>query len=219
MRTLADEAFSLDGILRIASERLYTEPRLAPEEERSSDLAIAGLNPDAETLQAARPAAVLVGLVPRRDGLSVVFAERAGHLRQHSGQIAFPGGKIDPDDEGPLAAALREAEEEIGLAPDLVRPLGFLAPYFSSTGYRITPVIGLVNPAASLVANPDEVASIFEVPYAFLMNPAHHQLHEKEFRGQMRRYFAIPWQERYIWGVTAGILRMLWKRLHAPDDS
>jgi 8-oxo-dGTP pyrophosphatase MutT (NUDIX family) len=211
--------FSLDTILKQAETRLYTEPRLAPEDRRFGDLVTAGMNPDAETLAAAKPAAVLIGLVPRTEGISILFAERAGHLRQHSGQIAFPGGKIDPEDDGPLAAALREAEEEIGLTAAKVQPLGFLAPYFSSTGYRITPVVGIVDPSAEMTPNPDEVASVFEVPYAFLMDPANHQMHEREFRGQMRRYFAMPFGERYIWGVTAGILRMLWMRLHAPHDS
>ena len=139
-------------------------------------------------------------------------------MRQHAGQIAFPGGKIDDTDEGPLDAALREAEEEIGLAAADVMPLGFLGPYFSTTGFRITPVVAMVTPDAALTLNPVEVDAVFETPLPFLMDPANHHLHEREWKGAMRRYFAMPFGDHYIWGVTAGIIRMLWLRLYAARD-
>jgi 8-oxo-dGTP pyrophosphatase MutT (NUDIX family) len=201
-----------------ARARLYASERLAPEDAAHSDHAIAGMNPDAPTLAAARPAAVLIPIVARPEGATLLLTQRASALRQHSGQIAFPGGKIDAADADALAAALREAEEEIGLAPRHVEPLGFLGPYFSTTGFRITPVVGLVAPDAALAVNREEVDEAFETPLSFLMDPANHHTHEREWKGLMRRYFAMPHGDRYIWGVTAGIIRMLWLRLYAPRD-
>jgi 8-oxo-dGTP pyrophosphatase MutT (NUDIX family) len=201
-----------------ARARLYAGERLAPEDAAHSDNAVAGMNPDARTLADARPAAVLVPIVARPDGATLLLTERASGLRQHSGQIAFPGGRIDDGDAGALGAALREAEEEIGLSPGLVTPLGFLGPWFSTTGYRITPVVALVEPDAPLALNGMEVAAAFETPLSFLMDPANHRTHQREWKGGMRSYFAMPWGDRYIWGVTAGIIRMLWLRLYAPRD-
>ncbi len=154
----------------------------------------------------------------RPEGVTLLLTRRAAALRQHAGQIAFPGGKIDETDAGPLDAALREAGEEIGLSPEHVMPLGFLGPYFSTTGFRITPVVAMVAPEAALAPNPIEVDAVFETPLPFLMDPANHQLHEREWKGAMRRYFAMPFGDHYIWGVTAGIIRMLWLRLYAPRD-
>ncbi len=206
------------AIEKRARERLYPEARLAPDDPAHSDHAIAGMNPDEATLALARPAAVLVPLVARPEGVTLLLTRRAAALRQHAGQIAFPGGKVDDTDDGPLGAALREAGEEIGLAPEHVMPLGFLGPYFSTTGFRITPVVALVSPGAALTLNPIEVDAVFEAPLPFLMDPANHLTHEREFKGAMRRYFAMPYGDHYIWGVTAGIIRMLWLRLYAPRD-
>jgi 8-oxo-dGTP pyrophosphatase MutT (NUDIX family) len=175
------------------------------------------MRPDAATLAGARPAAVLIPVVARPDGATLLLTQRASGLRQHSGQIAFPGGKIDEGEEA-LAAALREAEEEIGLPPDHVEPLGFLGPYFSTTGFRITPVVALVPPDAPLALNAIEVEGTFETPLAFLMDPANHKTHSREWKGAQRSYFAMPFGDHYIWGVTAGIIRMLWLRLYAPRD-
>ncbi len=202
-----------------ARTRLYQSVQDAPEDEAYSDHAIAGMQPDAATLATARPAAVLIPIMARAEGATVLLTQRSSILRQHSGQIAFPGGKIDPTDASPLDAALREASEEIGLSARHIAPLGYLGPYFSTTGFRITPVVALVSPDASFSLNADEVSGIFETPLSFLMNPDNHQTHEREWKGQMRRYFAMPHEDRYIWGVTAGIIRMLWLRLYAPHPN
>ncbi|MGL4242816.1 MAG: CoA pyrophosphatase [Beijerinckiaceae bacterium] len=210
-------SFRPDAVAERARARLSATERLAPEDAAHSDLAIAGMQPDAATLAGAKPAAVLIPVLARPEGATVLLTQRSSGLRQHSGQIAFPGGKIDAD-ENALGAALREAEEEIGLPADQVEPLGYLGPYFSTTGFRITPVVALVRPDAPLALNPIEVEATFETPLAFLMDAANHQTHQREWQGRMRSYFAMPFGEHYIWGVTAGIIRMLWLRLYAPRD-
>jgi 8-oxo-dGTP pyrophosphatase MutT (NUDIX family) len=163
-----------------------------------------------------KEAAVLVPIVQREAGASVLFTERATGLRQHSGQIAFPGGRVDPEDGTVLAAACREAEEEIGLERRFIEPLGYLDAYLSSTQYLVVPVVGLVSPGHTLRLNPSEVADTFEVPLEFLMDPAHHELHSREWKGRLRRYYAIPYGDRYIWGVTAGIVRNLYETITRP---
>jgi 8-oxo-dGTP pyrophosphatase MutT (NUDIX family) len=208
-----------DELRQRARSSLYADARDAPEDAGFSDLAIAGMHPDLETLALATPAAVLIPIVARGDGLFIVLTERSSALRKHAGQIAFPGGRVDPTDDGPLGTALREAEEEIGLVPAAVEPLGFLGPYFSTTGFRISPVVALIDPAARLTPNPGEVERVFETPLSFLMDPANHLTHEREWKGAIRRYFAMPHGDNYIWGVTAGIIRMLWLRLHGPHSS
>jgi 8-oxo-dGTP pyrophosphatase MutT (NUDIX family) len=135
-------------------------------------------------------------------------------MRSHSGQVAFPGGKID-DGETPLAAALREAREEIGLAPRFVEPLGWLDPYLTGTGFRILALVAIVDPSFSLTINRDEVEDVFETPLSFLMNEANHQRQSREWQGRLRHFYAMPYQERYIWGATAGILRNLYERLYS----
>lgn len=162
-----------------------------------------------------RPAAVLVPVVAREGEAMVLLTQRASHLRDHSGQIAFPGGKIDAGDPSPLETALREAEEEIGLPRRLVQPLGYLDPYLSGTGFRILPVVAMVEPVYALSLNPDEVDAAFEVPLGFLMTEANHQRHAREWKGSLRHYYAMPYEDHYIWGVTAGILRNLFERLYA----
>jgi 8-oxo-dGTP pyrophosphatase MutT (NUDIX family) len=163
-----------------------------------------------------RPAAVLIPVVTRSDGATVLLAQRAAHLRDHSGQIAFPGGKIDPADPSPVATALREAEEEIGLSEGFVTPLGYLDPYLSSTGFRILPVVAAVDTGYGLTLNPAEVDAAFEVPLGFLMSPRNHLRHAREWKGSLRHFYAMPFEDRYIWGVTAGILRNLYERLYVP---
>jgi len=162
--------------------------------------------------QPVRPAAVLISVVDHPQP-TVLLTQRAPHLTDHAGQISFPGGKIDVTDASPLATALREAEEEIGLSREFVDPIGYLDLYGTSFGFRILPTVARVRPGFSLHINKSEVDDAFEVPLAFLMDPANHQVHSREFRGMERSYYAMPFAERYIWGATAGILRLLYERI------
>jgi 8-oxo-dGTP pyrophosphatase MutT (NUDIX family) len=162
-----------------------------------------------------RPAAVLIAVVDHPQP-TVLLTQRSEHLNDHAGQISFPGGKIDPTDASPLDTALREAEEEVGLDRSFVDPIGYLDLYGTSFGFRILPTVARVKPGFSLRINRSEVDDAFEVPLSFLMNPANHQLHSKEFRGIERTYYAMPFAERYIWGATAGILRVLYERICKP---
>lgn len=162
-----------------------------------------------------RPAAVLVPVVTHPEGATFLLTERAAHLRSHSGQIAFPGGRVDPEDRSPIDAALREAEEEIGLDRSWVQPLGYLDAYLSGSNFFVLPVVAAVQPGFRLTINADEVADAFEVPVSFLMDEANHAIHSREWNGAMRRYYAMPFADRYIWGVTAGILRNMYERLYA----
>jgi len=187
----------------------------APPEALSPDLgggdfALNG-GPPAQ-LALARRAAVLAPIVARPDGLTMLLTQRAANLRAHSGQVAFPGGKIEPG-ETALETALREAHEEIGLEARFVEPLGWLDPYLTGTGFRIAPLVALVEPGFALTLNPDEVEAAFETPLAFLMDEANHAIHEREWAGKMRSFYAMPYHDRYIWGATAGMLRNLWERL------
>jgi 8-oxo-dGTP pyrophosphatase MutT (NUDIX family) len=165
--------------------------------------------------QPIRPAAVLIPVVEHAQP-TVLLTQRAAHLNDHAGQISFPGGKIDATDASPLDAALREAEEEIGLTRQFIDPIGYLDLYATGFGFRILPTVARVKPGFELRINEAEVDDAFEVPLAFLMNPANHQVHRKEFRGMERSYYAIPFEERYIWGATAGILRVLYERICLP---
>jgi 8-oxo-dGTP pyrophosphatase MutT (NUDIX family) len=162
-------------------------------------------------------AAVLIPLVDRPGGLTVLLTQRTNHLSSHSGQIAFPGGKVDAEDADAQATALREAEEEIGLASDSVEVLGTFPTYTSGSAYIITPVVGLLRDGFSVSANPDEVADIFEVPLAFLMDPANHHRHAVDWAGQRREWLSMPYTEagaeRFIWGVTAAMLRNFYRFL------
>lgn len=160
------------------------------------------------------PAAVLVPLIERPDGLSVLLTQRTEHLRSHAGQIAFPGGRADPG-ETPWQTALRESWEEVGLDPGLVELAGLSDPFWTRTGYVITPVVGFVSPRMTLKPNPDEVAEVFEVPFDFLMDDANHQSALREFPdGVAREVWAMPYRNRHIWGVTAMLLRDLHTRLY-----
>jgi 8-oxo-dGTP pyrophosphatase MutT (NUDIX family) len=161
-----------------------------------------------------RPAAVLVPLVMHEAGLTVLLTRRADTLRQHTGQIAFPGGRCDPG-ETPVQAALREAQEEVGLDPSFVEVAGLLTPYETVTSYRVIPVVGFVRPGFTLAINKGEVAEAFEAPFEFLMNTANHQRQSRETPSGERRYFyAMPYEDYYIWGATAGMLRGLYQRLY-----
>jgi 8-oxo-dGTP pyrophosphatase MutT (NUDIX family) len=160
---------------------------------------------------AAKPAAVLIPVVDR-SAPTVILTERTADLPSHAGQIALPGGKIDGD-ETPATAALREAEEEIGLKPALVEPLGYLDLYLTFSGFRILPTVARVGPDFALTLNPSEVADVFEVPLEFLMMPENYARKSRGWNGIIRHYYEIPYRNRYIWGVTAGILRNLYERI------
>jgi 8-oxo-dGTP pyrophosphatase MutT (NUDIX family) len=195
---------------RLARARLLPEPP-------SLDTGLGGgdddLNPEAPRISGdLRHAAVLVPVIARQP-LSVLLTARTDHLPSHAGQIAFPGGKVEAFDQGPLSAALREAREEIDLDPSFIEPLGFLPPYRTGTGYIITPSVALVRLGFELKANAGEVADVFEVPLSFLMNEANHEIHSRTWRGAERRFYAMPFGERYIWGATAGIIRALYRGL------
>ena len=157
-------------------------------------------------------AAVLVPVVARPQ-LTMLLTLRTAHLPSHAGQIAFPGGKVDPTDADPVATALREAEEEIGLDRRFVEPLGFLDTYRTGTGFGIVPVVALVAPEFALELNTHEVADAFEVPLAFLLDAANHQRHVRRWQGRERHFYAMPFEERYIWGATAGMIRNMHERL------
>lgn len=165
-------------------------------------------------VQATRPAAVLVPVVARPEP-TVLLTVRTPDLPSHAGQIAFPGGKIDPHDETPLAAAIREGEEEIGLERGRIDPIGYLDLYLTFSGFRILPALVRVDPDFTVTVNPSEVVEAFEVPLAFLMQPANHAQKTREWRGFQRTYLEMPYGDRYIWGITAGILRNLYDRICA----
>lgn len=174
-----------------------------------------GLYSELPAHPAPRPAAVLVPIVVH-SALTVLLTQRTDGLAHHPGQIAFPGGKMEPD-EAPLDTALREANEEIGLDAGFVEPLGYLDPYRTGTGYLVFPVVALVRSGFALRLDPREVADAFEVPLAFLMDTRNHAMHTRPWRGGERRFYAMPFEQRYIWGATAGILKNMHQRLF-PDD-
>jgi 8-oxo-dGTP pyrophosphatase MutT (NUDIX family) len=166
------------------------------------------LPPALERLRPRRlvPAAVLVPIVERAEGLTVLFTVRAPDLRHHAGQVSFPGGRLDPGDPGPLAAALRESEEEVGLAAGLVDVAGYLPNYMTITGYSVTPVVGFVAPAFQPRPDAKEVSEAFEVPLDVLLDPGSMQLRHKRFMGVRLPFFEMPWGEHLIWGATAAML-------------
>ncbi len=155
---------------------------------------------------ALRPAAVLVPLVDRPEGMSVLLTQRTAHLTAHAGQIAFPGGSVDPEDLDAVAAALRETEEEIGLAREHVTLIGRLDTYVTGTGFEITPVVGIVSTPFTLSIDPFEVADVFEVPLTFVVDPVNHRRTERMFEERRRVFFVLPYENRNIWGATAGML-------------
>jgi 8-oxo-dGTP pyrophosphatase MutT (NUDIX family) len=162
---------------------------------------------------AVTPASVLVPIVTHADGLTVLFTQRTAHLRAHSGQVSFPGGRAEPSDASPEFTALRETQEEIGLAPGRVEVIARMPEYLTRTGYRVTPVIGLVAPPLELVPDSREGAEAFEVPLAFLLDPANHQRETRELGGRSVGFWVMQHGERRIWGATAGMLVNLYRML------
>lgn len=213
MMDLMTPPFDLAAPFRRRARQLLLPAPLDPVEDarRFGCHVIAGVPADQNFLETAKPAAVLYPVVVRPEGLSVLLTERAGHLNTHAGQVAFPGGRIEPG-ESALDAALREAEEEIGLRREFVAPVGFLNPYYSGTGFRVQPLVALVDPAAELVPDPSEVARIFEVPLDHAMNLAHYRQSTIFWRGKERIFYILDHEAAYIWGVTAGIMRSFAER-------
>jgi 8-oxo-dGTP pyrophosphatase MutT (NUDIX family) len=158
-------------------------------------------------------AAVLIPLVLKETGLSVLLTQRTNHLRDHAGQISFPGGRMDPEDQSPNDTALRESQEEIGLDPKRVEIIGHLPQYLTVSGYSVTPVVGLVQAQAEYVLDEFEVADIFEVPLSFVLDPANHQVRLWQSEQGGRRFYSMPYEDRFIWGATAGMLRNLYHLL------
>lgn len=168
---------------------------------------------DAPSGRKLKPAAVLAPLVRREDRLCMLFTRRADHLQAHAGQISFPGGRQNIGRESLAECALRETHEEIGVKPDEIELLGRFDAYETVTGYAVTPFVGVIKPGFEITTDPGEVAEVFETPFDFLMDSRNHRLEEVEFRGRLRRYYAMPYQGRYIWGATAGMLKALSDRL------
>jgi 8-oxo-dGTP pyrophosphatase MutT (NUDIX family) len=174
------------------------------------------LDPAGERPGALTPAAVLVALVEGGTGLTVLLTRRSEGLPEHGGEIGFPGGRIEPSDRSPEDAALREAEEELGLSRDRVEIVGRLDPYETRTGFRVCPVVGLVRPPLALRPDPVEVAEVFEVPLAHILDPGNHRRVEAPAGGRVRTFYAIPFGDRVIWGATAGMLINLYEVLGQP---
>jgi 8-oxo-dGTP pyrophosphatase MutT (NUDIX family) len=183
--------------------RRFSEGRVAP------PVSEAGVAADRQLVAAA----VLVPVIVRETGPTVLLTQRTSHLRDHAGQVSFPGGRSEESDDSPEATALREAGEEVGLAASQVEILGRLPQYRTGTGFVVTPVVGLVTPPLNLKLDDFEVAEVFEPPLEFLLDRANHQRHSVEVRGVMREYWAMPWQGYYIWGATAGMLVTLQRML------
>lgn len=162
------------------------------------------------------PAAVLVGMIDRPGGLTVLLTRRSEDLADHAGQIGFPGGRVEPGDTTPEQTALRESREEVGLPREQVLLIGRLSPYITRTGFNVTPIVGVVEPPLSLVPDPAEVAEIFEVPLAFLLDPRNHRRERRRCDARELEFYSIPWGDYYIWGATAGMLLSLYERLCQP---
>ncbi len=162
-----------------------------------------------------KDAAVLVPVIDDGDEARVIFTQRTKTLRNHSGQISFPGGGIDAQDRSPEEAALRETEEEIGMSRRFIETVGRMPDYISGTGFRIKPVLAVVRPGFTLTPNPAEVDEVFEVPLSFLMDPANHSRGSRMFQGRERFFYEMPYGERYIWGITAGIVRSIYERFYS----
>lgn len=209
-------------------ERLAGEPSLGPERLTADALRYQFRRPPAWKPEqcadiqyasdgALTPAAVLMPIVLRDEGLALVLTQRTAHLSEHAGQVSLPGGRSEPEDVSAIATALRESEEEIGLARRHVEVLGTLPDYVTATGFLVTPVVGLVHPPITLTADPFEVAEIFEVPLGFLMNGMNHQHRSVELPGGAgrRSFYAMPYEQYFIWGATAAMLRNLFQFLRA----
>ena len=186
--------------VRLASGLAVDPPPLG------SDLSLSGI---AAEPQSWRPASVLVPLIDRAPGITVLLTQRTDDMPSHAGQIAFPGGRRQADDADAVATALRETEEEVGLSRRFIDVVGAVDPYRTGTGYEITPIVGIVRPGFTIHADPREVADVFEVPLEHFLDEVNHKIGSRMYNGRERRYYAMPYGERYIWGATAGMLKNL----------
>jgi 8-oxo-dGTP pyrophosphatase MutT (NUDIX family) len=199
---------ALESLLRTRHDPL--DPLTSARTRSDNDL-----NPDwPEKINATRAAAVLAPIVKRPEGWTMMFTERSHETPAHPGQISFPGGRVQESDTSALDTALRETEEEIGLARAFIEPLGAWDRYDTITGYRVTPILALVEPGFTLTLDPREVASVFEAPLAFLFDPANHERRSAQYQGRTRHYYVMPYQDHFIWGATAGMIRALYERLY-----
>ena len=176
-----------------------------------------GGNPEAAASVALTPAAVLVPVVVRPEGLTMLLTQRTEHLHDHPGQVSFPGGRCESSDASPTVTALREAEEEVGLRPEQVDVIGRLPRYQTGTGFHVTPVVGLVRPPLELRPDPFEVAEVFETPLEFLLDPANHRRVSMEIAGAWREFWAVPYEDRFIWGATAAMIVSLYRFLSGDE--
>ena len=202
--------FSFDDFKARAARHLLVDPPIGWNRSDDDMNERARMIPDGVVT---KPASVLIPIILRESGPSVMLTQRTAHLSSHAGQIAFPGGRQD-DGEIALAAALRETLEETGLQSTYISPLGYLDGYLTITHYMVTPVVALVREGFDLQAHAHEVDDIFEVPLAFLMNPANCQTQSREWKGMVRHFYVYPHGERYIWGATAGMIKNLYDRLY-----
>lgn len=216
------DAFTTEDFRRRASGKLIPpEQRIAASASGAESRSDFDLNPSLEKLAGAdekRPAAVLVPILDKEDGASVLFTLRTDELPNHAGQISFPGGKMDKQDANLVETAMREAREEIGLEPDYIETIGFLEDYITSTGFRVAPLVAIIREGFTIAPDESEVADVFDVPLSFLMDSANHELHTREWRGAQRLFYAIPYEKRFIWGATAGMLRNMYESLYRPGD-
>jgi len=207
----------------LISQRFALAPapgrRAAPEQPDTPRRGDHDLNPDMLPTRTLIPAAVLVGLVERPEGMGVLLTKRTPHLTDHAGQISFPGGRVDATDADAVAAALREAEEEVGLPIPNVEMIGRLDTYVTRTGFEVTPCVGFVRPPELYRPDPFEVAEVFEVPLRFFRDPLSRKLETRTFQGKQRFFYAYPWGDYYIWGATAGMLNNLIEVLGPLDEA
>ncbi|MBZ0215629.1 MAG: CoA pyrophosphatase [Fimbriimonadaceae bacterium] len=213
--------FSADTFANIARDRLNFDivpaaHDVANEAPRGDHLINPGLEPPAELMNkyGLTRAAVLIPVVNRPEGATVLLTQRTDHLDSHPGQVAFPGGKIEKGDRSPLDTALRETHEEVGLSRNHVEAIGYLPPYQTTSGFRIVPVVSIVQPPFHITPDHNEVADVFEVPLSFLMNPDNHDKQSRVWENRRRYFFVMPYLDYYIWGVTAGIIRELYEEIY-----
>jgi 8-oxo-dGTP pyrophosphatase MutT (NUDIX family) len=214
-RVLPNEADERDMTLTAQALRDLAALRLRATAPPTWDHSDDDMNQKARMIPAGvkpKAAAVLIGISEQDDGLKVLLTQRHAGLKKHAGQIAFPGGRLD-EGESPLAAALREAHEETGLAPEFVEPLGYLDGYLTVTAFFVTPVVAFLKPGFSLAAQADEVEDIFDVPLSFLLDVKNRETHARDWSGISRQYYAYTFGQRYIWGATAGMIKNLGERL------